>query len=176
MGNNPSRLKKGGPECPVETVSWEDAQKFIRKLSEKDGENTYRLPTEAEWEYACRAGTDTPYYTGTTEADLDRAGWYSENSGGKTHPVRQKEANAWGLYDMHGNVWEWCQDWYGEYPEGTVTDPAGPDKGSARVLRGGGWYRGAGYCRSGSRDSDSPDRRLSLLGFRVLAVPAGRAR
>ncbi len=176
MGNNPSHFKEGGPECPVEKVSWEDAQEFIRKLSEKDGENTYRLPTEAEWEYACRAGTDTPYYTGKTEADLDRAGWYSKNSGGKTHPVRQKEANAWGLYDMHGNVWEWCQDWYGEYPEGTVTDPAGPDNGTDRVYRGGSWIFGAGDCRSDYRGWDDPGERGIDLGFRVLAVPAGRAR
>jgi formylglycine-generating enzyme required for sulfatase activity len=123
MGGNPSNFKKGD-NYPVEMVSWEDCQKFVKKLSEREGQE-YRLPTEAEWEYACRAGTTTTYYTGDDENALDRAGWYSKNSGKVTHPVGQKEANKWGLYDMHGNVYQWCADWYGDYPQGDDKDPKG---------------------------------------------------
>jgi formylglycine-generating enzyme required for sulfatase activity len=114
---------------PVVCVSWNDAVKYCEWLSGKTG-TVFRLPTEAEWEYACRAGTGTRYYTGDNENDLGRAGWYNGNSGKTTHPVGQKEANRWGLYDMHGNVWEWCNDWYGSYPSGSQTNPTGPSSGS----------------------------------------------
>jgi len=162
MGSNPSRFSSCGVDCPVEQVSWNDCQDFIQKLNQREGNGTYRLPTEAEWEYACRAGTTAPYYT-----DLDQAGWYSGNSGIRTHPVAQKTPNAWGLYDMHGNVWEWCQDWYGGYPGGSVTDPKGPSSGPGRVFRGGCWLNSAGGCRSAGRGFDSPGYRDSGLGFRV---------
>ena len=173
MGNNPSYFKECGPECPVENVSWDDVQKFLDKLNRKGGDYEYCLPTEAQWEYACRAGSTTRYYTGDSESDLARAGWYDGNSGDKTHPVGQKEPNAFGLYDMHGNVWEWCRDWYGDYPPGPVTDPTGPDSGSSRVLRGGCWISYARGCRSAYRDDRYPSYRNSDYGFR-LALSPGR--
>ena len=122
------------------------------------------LPTEAQWEYACRAGT-TGAYAGNGK--LDDMGWYWDNSGGKTHPVGQKRANAWGIHDMHGNVWEWCQDWYGDYPGGSVTDPTGPASGDDRVYRGGCWGDGARYCRSAYRAGYDPGDRSGRLGFRA---------
>jgi len=147
MGSNPSYFSACGDNCPVETVSWYDVQDFISRLNEK-GEGTYRLPTEAEWEYAARAGSTTAFANGgisgvnylicNNDPNLSAMGWYCDNSG--THSVAQKQATAWGLYDMHGNVWEWCQDWYGDYRTGAVTDPSGPGTGSDRVIRGGGWY------------------------------------
>ena len=117
MGSNPSKFTNCGDNCPVEKVSWEDCQQFIQKLNGMEGTRKYRLPTEAEWEYAARAGT-----TGAYAGDLDAMAWYDDNSGGKTHAVGGKSPNAWGLYDMHGNVYEWCQDWKGNYPSGSVTD------------------------------------------------------
>ena len=165
MGNNPSNWK--GDNLPVEQVSWNDCQEFIKKLNQRDPGKNYRLPTESEWEYACRAGTTTRFYSGDRDSDLDRVGLYDGNSGRKTHPVGQKQPNAWGLYDMHGNVWEWCQDRYGNYPSGSVTDPPGPSSGSNRVGRGGGWYYDAGYCRSAFRSFDDPSSRYSALGFRL---------
>ncbi|MBN1847182.1 MAG: SUMF1/EgtB/PvdO family nonheme iron enzyme, partial [Deltaproteobacteria bacterium] len=140
MGNNPSYFKNCGDDCPLESISWNDAQEFINRLNRKEGAQKYRLPTEAEWEYACRAGSTTRFYFGDSESDLGEYAWYDGNSGGKTHPLAQKRPNAWGLYDMHGNVWEWCEDWYGEtiHP-GSVTDPIGASGGSYRVLRGGSW-------------------------------------
>ncbi|VVS94129.1 bifunctional serine/threonine-protein kinase/formylglycine-generating enzyme family protein [Desulfoluna spongiiphila] len=164
MGSNPSRFKNCGDECPVEKVSWEDAQEFIRKLNAREGGNRYRLPTEAEWEYGCRGGSDAPYANGMR---LLSPGWYDDNSGSKTHPVAQKDPNAWGLYDMPGNVYEWCQDWYGSYPTGHVTDPVGPSSGSNRVIRGGSWGDYARNCRSANRRSCSPSYRSHGLGFRV---------
>jgi formylglycine-generating enzyme required for sulfatase activity len=161
MGSNPSGFK--GPNRPVEQVSWNDAQEFIAKLNAKNDGYRYRLPTEAEWEYAARAGT-----TGAYAGDLDAMGWYDKNSGGKTHLVATKTANAWGLYDMHGNVWEWVQDWYGDYSAVAVTDPVGPNTGSFRVYRGGSWSNWAQYCRSALRDFHSPDIRYNNLGFRLL--------
>ena len=160
MGNKPSRFQ--GESLPVEQVSWNDVQEFLRKLNQRDPGKGYRLPTEAEWEYACRAGT-----TGDRYGDLNSIAWYTENSGGKTHPVGQKQPNAWGLYDMLGNVWEWCSDWYGDYPSGSVTDPRGPSSGSSRVLRGGGWGSGASICRSANRSGYAPGIRYSVLGFRL---------
>ncbi len=135
MGKNPSNFK--GEYLPVERVSWDDIQDFIKKLNQRDTGKDYRLPSEAEWEYACRAGTTTRYHSGNGKSNLDRVGWYRGNSGSKTHPVGQKVPNGFGLYDMHGNVWEWCQDWFGIYPSSSITDPRGPLTGSYRVARGG---------------------------------------
>ena len=163
MGSNPSDLDECGPDCPVENVSWEDAQEFIGKLNAAVGEERYRLPTEAEWEYAARAGTSGDRY-----GNLDAIAWYEDNSGSTTHPVGQKAPNAWGLYDMLGNVWEWTQDWYGDYPGGSVTDPRGPASGSGRVGRGGSWDIRAWACRASDRDGDSPGDRVNDLGFRLL--------
>ena len=185
MGSNPSRFDRCGEDCPVEKVSWHDAVAFCNRLSEREGltpayrisgDNVtwdrsargYRLPTEAEWEYACRAGTATRFHTGDADSDLGRAGWYDENSGGKTHPAGGKRPNAWGLHDMHGNVWEWCWDWYGDYPERTVTDPAGPSGGSYRVYRGGSWNYDARNCRSAFRRGAPPGRRNDKFGFRLF--------
>jgi len=152
-------------------VSWTDAAEFCRKLSEKEGVE-YRLPTEAEWEYACRAGTTTAYSFGDDESQLGEYAWIKENTwdaGEKyAHTVGQKKPNPWGLYDMHGNMFEWCQDWLGKYPSGDVTDPVGPASGSHRVLRGGGWSLIARVCRSAVRYRLTPSSRLSILGFRVL--------
>jgi formylglycine-generating enzyme len=178
MGNNPSYFKDGGDKCPVERVSWDDAQEFIKKLNQKE-KSEYRLPTEAEWEYACRAGTDTPFYFGkclsTDEANYDgnyplegcSKGIYRK----KPVPVKAFPPNAWGLYDMHGNVWEWCHDWYGDYPTTSVTDPTGPDSGSNRVRRGGSWSNGARFCRSAYRHRNSPAYRYDNLGLRLLLPP-----
>jgi len=162
MGNNPSHFN--GPDFPVERVSWDDCQKFISRLNAK-GEGTYRLPTEAEWEYACRAGS-----TGERYGDLDAKAWYQRNSGQKTHPVGQKQPNAWGLYDMNGNVWQWCQDWYEEnsYGSSPSTDPEGPSSGSGRVSRGGGWNSTATDVRSAFRLRHAPVYRFYDLGFRLL--------
>ena len=165
MGNNPSYFM--GPDLPVERVSWEDVQDFIQKLNKKLGIDSLRLPTEAEWEYACRAGT-----TGTRYGELHKIAWYNGNSDGKTHPVGTKAPNAWGLYDMLGNVWEWCQDWYGDYPSGSVAGPTGPSTGSGRVFRGGSWSNGTRYQRAAYRGSDSSGHRYHDLGFRLTrSVP-----
>ena len=148
MGTNPSNFK--GKDNPVEMVSWDDAQEFCKKVNAASAQ-AVRLPTEAEWEYACRAGTSTKYYSGDSEEDLKRVAWYYANSGNTTHPVGQKEPNRFGLYDMHGNVWQWCQDWYGEYKADAVADPQGSAQGAYRVLRGGSWSDNPGYCRSAYR-------------------------
>jgi len=171
MGSNPSYFK--GQRNPVEKVSWHDAVKFCEKLTETEHKAgrlpsgyEYRLPTEAEWEYSCRSGT-----TGKYAGDLDSMGWYRENSGKKTHEVGRKKSNAWGLFDMHGNVWEWCFDWMGSYPSSSVTDPTGSNSGSHRVLRGGGWYDDAGHCRSAFRGSNAPSNSNDYVGFRVALAP-----
>jgi formylglycine-generating enzyme required for sulfatase activity/serine/threonine protein kinase len=170
MGINPSEFK--APQNPVEQVSWDDAVEFCRTLSavpaEKAAGYVYRLPTEAEWEYSCRAGTTTMYSFGNSESGLGGYAWYAKNSGKTTLPVGVKKPNPWGLYDMHGNVNEWCQDWYGDYPSGSVTDPTGPASGSQRLHRGGSWSSSSGYCRSAIRGRFTPDGRASYLGFRVL--------
>jgi len=171
MGSNPSYFTQSGTNAPVEHVSWNDAQEYCRKLTEREraagrlpAGYEYSLPTEAQWEFACRAGTTGPYAgTGT----LSSMGWYDDNSGSTTHPVGQKQANAWGLYDMHGNVWEWCHDWYGSYPGGAVTDPTGASSGSYRVGRGGSWNLDAGFCRSALRIILDPSNRFINLGFRL---------
>jgi formylglycine-generating enzyme required for sulfatase activity len=162
LGSNPSNFKNCGDDCPVEKVSWSDIQEFIAELNRMEGGYKYRLPTEAEWEYAARAGTKGPYAGG-----LDAMAWYKDTSGGKTHAVGMKRPNAWGLYDMHGNVWEWCQDRFGGYPSGSVTDPKGASSGAGRVVRGGSWYDDARRCRSAYRGRDEPGDRYDLLGFRL---------
>jgi formylglycine-generating enzyme required for sulfatase activity len=165
-------------DLPVANVGWEDAATFCSRLSslpaERQAGRVYRLPTEAEWEYACRAGTATEYSFGDDESLLGDFAWYSGNSGSHTRPVGQKKPNAWGLYDMHGNVWEWCSDWYGDYATGAVRDPKGPASGSYRVLRGGSWNRTARSCRSASRSWDFPSNRSSsYFGFRLALSPSG---
>ncbi|CAN5503838.1 hypothetical protein BH10ACI1_BH10ACI1_17420 [soil metagenome] len=163
MGNNPSRFSSCGGDCPVEQVSWDEVQSFIAKLNNLQSDYQYRLPTEAEWEYAARAGTTGDYY-----GNLDSIAWYLSNSGSKTHPVGQKQANNFGLYDMSGNVWEWCQDWYESYSSGAVTNPTGSTTGSDRVIRGGGWNDDAVYLRAANRDGNAPSDRNIGLGFRVV--------
>ena len=176
MGSNPSHWSDCGGDCPVEVVSWNDVHGFIAALNAMDG-RTYRLPTEAEWEYAARAGTTTAFYNGEItnkycdDANLDQIGWYCGTAAGKTYPVAQKQPNDWGLYDMSGNVWEWCQDWYGSYLDGAVTDPTGSDTGSDRVLRGGSWYDNARDCRSAYRLSYTPSDPKNIFGFRLALSP-----
>jgi formylglycine-generating enzyme required for sulfatase activity len=173
MGANPSGFK--GDDRPVENVSWEDCMEFIKRLNQKTGLK-FRLPTEAEWEYAARAGSTTEFCFGDDEKQLGDYAWFDENSGNTTHPVGQKKPNNFGLFDMHGNVWEWCSDWYSEsyYEEckgqGTVVDPSGPSAGSFRVYRGGGWNGFAVYCRSALRFFDAPGNRYDLLGFRLVRI------
>lgn len=171
MGNNPSSFGGCGNDCPVEKVSWSDVQEFILKLNSMEGTDKYRLPTEAQWEYSARAGTTTRFYTGDNDDDLSRAGWHEGNSESKTHPMGQKRPNAWGLYDMHGNVWEWVQDWFGDYPSGHVTDPTGPSSGSYRVVRGGSWGSFARSCRSVNRLCYPLNAKLYDLGFRLVMIP-----
>ena len=162
VGTNPS-VFSGCGQCPVENVSWNDAQGFIRNLNGRSGANRYRLPTEAEWEYAARAGTRGDRY-----GNVEAIAWYGEGFDGRTHPVGKKAPNAWGLYDMLGNVWEWLADWHGDYPGGTVTDPRGPESGSRRVNRGGNWIFTARYSRASGRGFNSPGIRFKDLGFRLL--------
>jgi formylglycine-generating enzyme required for sulfatase activity len=178
MGNNPPRSYFKGGKNPVERVSWDDCQEFLEKLNTKIGTQggKFGLPTEAQWEYACRAGSTSKFCFGDDEKQLGEYAWYDVNSGLKTHPVGEKKANAFGLYDMHGNVYEWCADWYGNgyYAKSPAGDPRGPATGSGRVDRGGGWDDGAGGCRSASRCYGSPGFRLSDLGLRVTRVPADK--
>ena len=156
---------------PVVNVSWNDAMAFCQWLSKKQGV-TYDLPTEAQWEYACRAGTTTFWHCGDSDTTLQEYAWISANSGRKAHPVGQLKPNAWGLYDMHGNVYEWCADWYGAdyYAQALPSDPSGPTTGSYRVARGGGWPHLAGFCRSADRSISSPGYRNGDLGFRLASV------
>ncbi len=184
MGANPSFFQKrairksDSSMYPVESVSWEDAVEFCKKLSdlpeERKAGRVYRLPTEAEWEYACRAGSKAVYTFGANSKSLVDYAWFGGNSGQQTHPVGEKKANAWGLYDMHGNVSEWCSDWYGEYPKGAVSDPSGANEGSDRVIRGGSCYDTAADCRSANRSWYDPSyRRLRTHGFRVALSYSG---
>jgi formylglycine-generating enzyme required for sulfatase activity len=169
MADNPSHFK--GDDLPVEMVSWDDVQEFIKKLNEKEGTDKYRLPSEAEWEYACRAGTSTRYSLGDDESKLGDYAWYYANSGDNTHPVGQKKSNSWGLYDMHGNVWEWVQDSGHEDYNGAPTDGSAWESeyyGALRVFRGGCWYDFAGDCRSAIRLHLVPRLRGYHLGFRIL--------
>jgi formylglycine-generating enzyme required for sulfatase activity len=171
MGDNPSYFE--GDNRPVETVSWDDVQEFIRKLNEKEGMDKYRLPSEAEWEYACRAGTTTRYSFGEDELRLGMYAWYRENSGRETHPVGQKKPNSWGLYDMHGNVYEWVQDKAHVNYDGAPTDGRALDGGVAsyEVYCGGSCDRSARFCQSTDRGGGGPGFRLDDLGFRLLQEP-----
>jgi len=205
MGNNPSFFSSTGggkdkvvgqptDQDPVENVSWLDTVVFCNKLSEKEGLKPfyelepgtarvpdwagpgYRLPTEAEWEYACRANSKTRYSFGNSEGRLGERGWYGGNSGGQTHPVGQKRSNALGLFDMHGNICEWCWDGYGEhyYQVSPVEDPRGPAAAALRVFRGGSWLDDPRYCRSALRSRDTPVSRNYDLGFRLARVQSAR--
>jgi formylglycine-generating enzyme required for sulfatase activity len=164
MGTNPSHFK--GPKHPVENVSWYDCQSFIRKLNSLMGRN-FRLPTEAEWEYAARGGKKSKGYKYAGSNDIDEVAWYDDNSGSQMHDVATKRANELGLYDMSGNFWEWCQDWYSDYSSGSQTNPKGPSSGSRRVFRGGSWCSRARLCRVSYRDDCSPSGRSSSLGLRL---------
>jgi formylglycine-generating enzyme required for sulfatase activity len=172
MGSNPSHFK--GPKNPVEQVSWDDCQQFLVKLNAKSGGqgSKFVLPTEAQWEYACRAGSTGKFCFGDDEKQLGEYAWYKVNSGDKPQPVGEKKPNIFGLHDMHGNIWEWCQDWYGEYGAEAVRDPSGPTTGSIRVYRGGSWDDGGRYCQSACRYLDVPGGRGYYLGLRVARVPA----
>ena len=182
MGNNPSEFK--GDDLPVESVSWNDVQKFMSKLNEMTGKN-YRLPTEAEWEYAARGGNKSKGYKYSGSNNLGEVGWYYENAGdialddkkwdgddleknnNRTHPVGQKKPNELGIYDMSGNVFEWCNDWYDDYGASGVVNPTGPGTGVSRVFRGGSWGGNAQLCRVADRPGDDPSLSTNDLGFRV---------
>lgn len=168
MGTNPSHFK--GDSNPVENVSWNDCQEFIRKLNSLTG-RTFRLPTEAEWEYAARGGNQSKGYKYSGSNTLSSVAWYTDNSSSKTHAVKTKSPNELGLYDMSGNVWEWCSDWYGSYQSSTQTNPQGPSSGSARVLRGCSRCDDARYCRVSFREYDSPGDRYDNCGLRLVLVP-----
>ena len=182
VGSNPANFR--APQNPVEVVAWDDAQEFCKKLSALSGK-TIRLPTEAEWEYSCRAGSTTAFCFGDDDKQLADYAWYGSNpavegcppgnSNNVSHPVGGKKPNAWGLYDMHSNLWEWCQDWYGKYLPGSMTDPQGPAQGTERIVRGGSWYGNSGNCRSAYRLRYIPTRRGGNVGFRVVAVAAPAA-
>jgi formylglycine-generating enzyme required for sulfatase activity len=184
MGENPSSFSTGGDGAekvsgedtsshPVESVRWEEAVEFCKRLSAKEGK-IYRLPTEAEWEYACRAGSTTRYNSGDDHGSLGEYAWHSGNSDDKPHSVGEKKPNAWGLRDMHGNVWEWCADWYGLYDGEEVSDPSGPEMGTSRVIRGGCWGSAAETCRAAYRIGSEPWNLNDDLGFRVAAVPSNK--
>jgi formylglycine-generating enzyme required for sulfatase activity len=175
MGYSPSQSEVTGKTHPVEMVSWNECQAFIMKVNKLEKSRRYRLPTEAEWEYACRADSGLAFSNGGIvqagcglEPSLDRIGWYCGNTTENTQPVAKKEPNAWGLYDMHGNAWEWCQDWYAAYPPGHIKDPKGPVTGVSRVFRSGGWGLSARSCRSAFRDKYAPDLKCRFLGLRLV--------
>jgi formylglycine-generating enzyme len=167
MGSDPPNLGfKGCDQCPVESVSWEEVQQFLQKLNARTGKK-YRLPTEAEWEYAARGGNQSRGYKYAGSNNQDEVAWHGGNSDSKTHPVGQKTANELGLYDMSGNVYEWCQDWYGAYTSNSQSNPVGAASGSSRVVRGGSWGNSARYCRVSDRFSNTPASRDDDLGFRL---------
>ena len=168
MGSNPSHFK--GAQYPVESVSWNDCQNFIKKLNSLTG-RTFRLPTEAEWEYAARGGNQSSHYKYSGSGNIDDVAWYDGNSGYKTHAVGTKTANELGIYDMSGNVYEWCSDWYGGYSAGAQTNPQGPSSGSFRVLRGGSWYNSARRCRVSNRGFNDPGFSDIGYGLRLVLVP-----
>ncbi|MDY0041306.1 MAG: formylglycine-generating enzyme family protein [Desulforhabdus sp.] len=174
MGTNPSTFNGGSADRPVDGVSWNDCRLFINKLNAIGGYK-YRLATEAEWEYACRAGTSSPFPSGPPnpseqeyDVSLCERGWYRSNSGGKTNRVAQKKPNPWGLYDMHGNLCEWCEDWYGKYGSSTQMDPVNTKMSASRVCRGGCWMSVAQNCRSACRFSWPPNCRSDFIGFRLV--------
>jgi len=194
---NPSRFVSCGPDCPVEQVSWLDVQEFITRLN-RFGEGTYYLPTEAQWEYAARGGTDSAFFNGEITAgnpslceydrNLDSVGWYCENAVSTdsdcfrsadsicrgTHPVASKPPNDFGLFDMHGNVWEWCSDWFAYYPPTPEPDYGGPTAGEYKIIRGGSWYNPAADSRSANRDLIEIDRKEIDVGFRLVCLPSSR--
>ncbi|WP_208610560.1 caspase family protein [Trichlorobacter thiogenes] len=172
MGNNPSHFTECGDSCPVEEVSWHDVQQFIQKLSAHTGMN-YRLPTEIEWVYACKAGGNHAYCGSN---NVNAVAWYGAYGGSKkgtsretTNPVGQKQANAWGVYDMSGNVWEWVHDWYGDSYPSSSKNPQGPSSGTQRVIRGGSWYSNLPYLHTSFRQYEAPESRLNFLGLRLVA-------
>ncbi len=168
MGSNPSNFT--GTNLPVETVLWNDCQTFISKLNELTGK-TFRLPTEAEWEYAARGGNKSMGYKYSGSNTIGDVAWYTSNSSSKTHEVGTKAPNELGIYDMSGNVWEWCSDWYGSYSSSPQTDPVGPSTDSRRMRRGGSWVNDAGYCRVSSRGGFNPFVHSDRSGFRLVLVP-----
>ena len=168
MGSNPSNFR--GAQNPVESVSWNDCQNFIKKLNSLTG-RTFRLPTEAEWEYAARGGNQSSHYKYSGSGNIGYVAWYYKNSGSTTHAVGTKSPNELGIYDMSGNVWEWCSDWYGGYSEGAQTNPQGPSSGSGRVLRGGSWGDDARYCRVSRRSYFDPHDYNIGIGLRLVLVP-----
>ncbi len=172
MGYSPSKF--AGADRPVEMVSWDDCQDFCQRLGALTGK-PIRLPTEAEWEYACRAGTNSDSSSGNDEAALKKVAWYAGNSGKQTHPVGKLAPNAWGLFDMHGNVWEWCQDWFAAYPKENVTDYLASRylvmRAQYRVLRGGSWNLDAESCRAAGRGRGGPCDRYDYFGCRVVFCP-----
>lgn len=173
MGSNPSYFQNGD-DYPVECVSWNDIQTFLTKLNELTGKK-YALPTEAQWEYAARGGAKSAGYKYSGSNTIDNVAWYWDNSAVNdthcTHPVGTKQPNELGIYDMSGNVWEWCSDWYDDYNSDAQTNPTGPVTGSSRVLRGGGWYSSAWGCRVSFRDYYAPGYRYGNFGFRVVLLP-----
>ena len=169
MGTKPSNFQ--GPQRPVDSVSWHDCQRFLKKLQTATG-RAVTLPTEAQWEYACRAGTTTPWSFGEEPARASAHAWCEANSGGTTHPVGGKQPNAWGLHDLHGNLGEWCADWYANpYPKGDATDPSGPPAGDSRVVRGGAWGDHPLNVRSAYRNANGPDGANNGIGFRCVLLP-----
>jgi formylglycine-generating enzyme len=164
MGENPSHFK--GDDLPVEKVSWDDVQVFLEALNSLTNQ-AYRLPTEAEWEYAARGGSLSKGYKYAGSNDLSEVGWYNQNSGSKTHPVGQKKPNELGLYDVSGNVWEWCADWYADYPDSAQTNPTWATQGVYRVLRGGSWVDHLAHCRAAYRNTSGPAIRYYDIGFRL---------
>lgn len=171
MGNNPSHFSRCGSDCPVENVYWGEAIEFIDRLNLREGTDKYRLPTEAEWEFACRAGSTRMGAFGGDLSKLGDFGWYNDNSEGTPHPVGELNPNSWGLYDMHGNVSEWCSDWFAPYPPHDVTDPKGPYSGKFRVARGGNWFFPARSSRAADRNANLPGDRSEYTGFRVVKSP-----
>jgi formylglycine-generating enzyme required for sulfatase activity len=171
MGYNPSIFDDfdSSPDHPVENLSWKEAEEFIDKLNEL-GIGTFRLPTEAEWEFACRAGTQTPYYWGhdMKPNGTSEYAWANSRSMAMTHPVGEKKPNSWGLYDMSGNVWEWCSDWYGRYDEAPAVDPEGLESGKNKVFRGGSWYDFFESHRCANRHRHGTDKGYTAIGFRVV--------
>ena len=167
MTKNPSKFSDCGNNCPVENISWNDIQEFIEKLNKFENGITYRLPTESEWEYACRAGSDTKY---ANNKNIGELGWFNRNSKKKPHPAGEKETNDWGLYDMHGNVWEWCATPYNDYPKGDVIDPQDPENGYYKVFRGGSWDASTYVCRAANRLYKAPDFKRHDIGFRLVMM------
>lgn len=166
MGSNPSYVK--GDLHPVEQVSWLESQVFVEKLNELSKSDSYSLPTEAQWEYASRAGSTTLFSFGEDSNALSDYAWYRDSSSGTTHPIGEKKPNSWNLFDMYGNVWEWCADWKGLYPKHDVSDPTGPHEGELRILRGGSWYTAHTDCNSAVRHGSSPYNAHNRYGLRIV--------